>query len=76
MGNDALKEDFIKREFDVELNGTKVLKSFNLTKEFGAQTAVVKKFELNADNGEGITISFKKQVGETILNAIRVYRNY
>ena len=76
LGNDALKEDFIKREFDVELNGTKVLKSFNLTKEFGAQTAVVKKFELNADNGEGITISFKKQVGETILNAIRVYRNY
>ena len=76
LGNDALKDDFSKREFDVELNGLKVLNSFNLTKEFGAQTAVVKKFEVNATNGSGISISFKKGVGETLLNAVRVYRNY
>ena len=76
LGNDAVKEDFSKREFDVELNGIAVLNSFNLTKEFGAQTAVVKKFEVDVTNGQGISISFKKGVGETILNAIRVYRNY
>ncbi|MEI6555160.1 MAG: glycoside hydrolase family 2 TIM barrel-domain containing protein [Paludibacter sp.] len=76
LGNDAVKEDFSKREFDVELNGITVLNSFNLTKEFGAQTAVVKKFEVDATNGQGITISFKKGVGETLLNAVRVYRNY
>lgn len=76
LGNDALKDDFSKREFDVELNGTKILRNLNLTKEFGVQTAVVKKFEVDVTNGQGITISFKKGEGETILNALQVYRNY
>jgi beta-galactosidase len=76
LGNDALKDDFVKREFDVELNGVNILKSFNLSKEFGAQRAVIKKFEVDATNGQGISIDFKKGIGETLLNAIRVYRNY
>ena len=76
LGNDAIKDDFSKREFDVEINGLKVLNNFNLTKEFGAQTAGVKKYEVNATDGKGVSISFKKGVGETLLNAVRVYRNY
>ena len=76
LGNDAEKEDFYKRVFDVDINGSKVLSGFDLTSEFGTAKAVVKKFEITALNNEGITISFNKQIGETILNAIRIYRNY
>ena len=76
LGNDALKEDFGGREFDVELNGVLILSKFNLSKEFGTSTAVDKKFEVNVTNGKGISIVFKKEIGETLLNAIRVQRNY
>ena len=76
LGNDALKEDFVKRIFDVEINGTKVLDHFDLVCEFGEQTAGVKKFEVDVDKNEGLSIDFKKISGETMLNAIRVYRNY
>ena len=76
LGNDAVKEDFSKRVFDVNINGTPVITNLDLTAEFGAQRAVVKKFEVDATNNEGITVQFKKGVGEPILNAIRVYRNY
>jgi beta-galactosidase len=76
LGNDAVKEDFSKRIFDVNINGTPFIKNLDLTAEFGAQRAVVKKFEVDATNNEGINIQFKKGVGEPILNAIRVYRNY
>jgi beta-galactosidase len=76
LGNDALKEDFVKRIFDVEINGKKVLDHLDLVREFGEQTAGVKKFEVDVDKNEGLSIDFKKINGETMLNAIRVYRNY
>ncbi|MEI6753739.1 MAG: glycoside hydrolase family 2 TIM barrel-domain containing protein [Paludibacter sp.] len=76
LGNDALKDDFTKRSFDVDINNTNVLKNLDLTKEYGLQRAVVKKFDVNVVNGQGITVNFNKVDGEPILNAIRVYRNY
>jgi beta-galactosidase len=76
LGNDAIDEVFDVREFDVNINGSFVLRNFNLTKEFGAQTSIIKKFEVNSTNGDGITVKFDKIKGEPILNAIRIYRNY
>jgi len=76
LGNDALKEDFTNRSFDVDINRSNVVKDLDLSKAYGEQRAVIRKFEVDATNGEGITVSFRKGVGEPILNAIRVYRNY
>ena len=76
LGNDGFKEENINRSFDVDINRINVVKDLDLRKLYGEQRAVIRKFEVDATNGEGITVSFKKGVGEPILNAIRVYRNY
>ena len=76
LGNDAIRENFTMRSFDVDINHSNVVKDLDLSKVYGEQRAVIRKFEVDATNGEGITVSFKKGVGEPILNAIRVYRNY
>ncbi len=76
LGNDVLKDDFYKRVFDVDINGVNVQKNLNLTEEYGAGTAIIKKFEVDVVKGEGINIQFRKVTGEPILNAIRVYKNY
>lgn len=76
LGNDALKEDFAGRVFDVDINKTNVINGLNLTKEYGEARLVSKKFIVDVTNGEGITVNFRKGTGEPILNAIRVYKNY
>lgn len=76
LGDDAINVGFSDRIFDVSINGSKVLKDVNIATEFGEQQAVVKKFNVNAINGDGINIHFDAIKGEPILNAIRVYRNY
>lgn len=76
LGNDGLNEAFANRSFDVDINRVNVVKDIDLAKQYGEQRAVIRKFEVDATNGEGITVSFKKGVGEPVLNAIRVYRNY
>jgi len=76
LGNDALKEDFANRVFDVDINKVNVINGLNLTKEYGEARLVSKKFIVDASNGEGITVNFRKGTGEPILNAIRIYRNY
>lgn len=76
LGNVALKEDFVNRIFDVDINGKNVLKELNLSEEFGVQQAIIKKFEIDVTESEGISINFRKVSGEPLLNAIRVYKNY
>jgi beta-galactosidase len=76
LGDDAINVGFNERIFDVSINDNKVLKELNIATEFGEQQAVIKKFIVNAINGDGINISFAAIKGEPILNAIRVYRNY
>ena len=76
LGDDAIKEDFTQRIFDIDINGFKIAENLNLAQEYGEQSAVVKKYEVNATEGKGITINFNPVEGEPILNAIRVYRNY
>lgn len=76
LGNDAEKEDFEERVFNVSINNNRVINDLNIAKEFGEQQAVIKKFEVSALNASGINISFDAVKGEPILNAIRVYRKY
>jgi beta-galactosidase len=61
-----------KRIFDVIVNDKLLLEEFNITEEFGAATAVVKKFILSVRNGKGIIISFRSIIGEPILNALQI----
>lgn len=76
LGADAAESTFSNRSFGVSINGTFVLESFNIAKEYGFGKAVIKKFIVIVKDGKGLNIGFQKQEGEPILNAIRIYRNY
>lgn len=73
---DTRFEKFYRRTFDVCINGVDVLKDFNITEEYGYGTAVIKKFIVDVKSGEGLSVDFRKKEGETVLNAVRIYRNY
>jgi beta-galactosidase len=60
----------------VSINKTRVISNLNIATEFGGNTAVVKKFTVLVQNGQGISVDFEPKKGEAFLNAIRVYRNY
>ena len=76
LGGDAAQVEVSEREFDVEINGVKVLDGFNLAKECSEGTAVVKKFIVNVSDDKGLNISFIARKGQPVLNAVRIYRNY
>lgn len=73
--NTTSKDKYEERVFDVSVNGVDVLKNFNIADEYGFARAVIKKIELDVKNNEGLSIQFKKQKGEPVLNAIRIYKN-
>ena len=58
------------------INGDKVLANYDLTKDVGAQRAVVKKFSVSVTGGKGLNVQFIPVKGETILSAIRIYKAY
>lgn len=76
LGNDALESTVSERVFNVALNKIPVLQNLNIAAEFGGNTAVVKKFTVLVQNGQGISVDFESIKGQTMLNAIRIYRNY
>lgn len=76
LGNDALADNSGERIFDVTINNEKVIRNLNIAQEFGEQSAVEKKFIVRVTTGQGITVNFLPIKNETILNAIRVYKNY
>ncbi len=76
LGDDALKEDFVERIFDISINGAKIFSNLNIAKTYGENRAVIKKVHVSVADGNGINIDFKAIQGETMLNAIRVYKNY
>lgn len=73
--NAADKITSSERVFDVVINGTEVLKNFNLANEYGRARAIIKKFEVDVKSNEGLLIQLKKQTGEPVLNSIRIHRN-
>jgi len=76
LGNDQQQEKASERVFDIDINGVKVLDSFNIAKECSEETAVVKKFIVNVSEGKGLDIRFTAHKGLPVLNAVRIYRNY
>lgn len=76
LGNDAIADDMEERIFSVDINGIRQIHNLNIAKEYGEQTAVIRKFVIQAKDGKGISIDFIPAKDEPILNAIRVYRNY
>jgi beta-galactosidase len=74
LGNDEEKETISEREFKVVINGEPVEHKLNLRKKFGAEKAVTRKYEINVSDSKGITIRFEKISGETVLNALRLYK--
>ncbi len=76
LGGGVVNEEAKERVFDVVINGDKVLANYDLTKDVGAQRAVVKKFSVSVTGGKGLNIQFIPVKGETILSAIRIYKAY
>ena len=76
LGGGVVNEQAKERIFDVAINGDKVLAGYDLSKEAGAHRAVVKKFSVSVTGGEGLNVQFIPVKGETILNAIRIYKAY
>jgi beta-galactosidase len=76
LGNEAIDNTINERIFDVSINKTRVITNLNIAAEFGGNSAVVKKFTVLVQNGQGISVDFGPITGEAFLNAIRVYRNY
>lgn len=63
-----------ERVFDVSINGEVVLKDFDMKKQFGSQRAIIKKFTVNVNDGEGIMVGFDAIKGYPVLNAVRIYK--
>lgn len=76
LGADAQQAVAGNRMFGININGTTVMDDINLTRDYGYARAVIKKFNVLVKDGKGLTIGFKKQEGEPVLNAIRIYKNY
>lgn len=74
LGNDVIGEDIADRVFDVTANGATVIPALDIRREVGAQRPMVKKLTVDVENGEGLTIGFTPLKGETLLDAIRIYR--
>ncbi len=76
LGQDKMATEAAKRSFDVLINNKVVLGNFDIAGQIGAERAMIKKFEVNVQNHQGITISFNAHEGQPVLNAVRIYRMY
>ena len=74
LGNNKIEETRGERVFDVSINGMTVLKDFDIAKECGEGTAVIKKFTVDSYDESGIDIRFIPKKGEPVLNAVRIYK--
>ena len=74
IGNEALASKEKERVFSVSINGTTVLKDFNIAQEYGYSTAVVQRFPVEVEDGNGLNICFVKSQGLPVLNAIRIIK--
>lgn len=76
LGADSEQAFAGNRCFGISINGTTVLDDFNIARDYGYARAVIKKFIVTVKDGKGLSIDFHKKEGETMLNAIRIYKNY
>lgn len=74
LGNDVIGEDVSDRVFDVTVNGGTVIPALDIRREVGVQRPMVKKIAVDVVDGEGLTVGFTPIKGETLLDAIRIYK--
>lgn len=72
LGDDKVSEAATMRVFNVLVNNEYIEKNLNITEQYGAEKAIVKRYEIVVSNGKGITIDFEKIKGNTVLNAIQI----
>ena len=60
--------------FNVAINEDKLLEGFSPAIQYGGLNAIVKSFVVTSKNAKGLTISFEKDKGNTLLNAIKIRR--
>lgn len=58
--------------FNVYINGVQKLQDFNILEQYGAVTAVNKKYLIKAEGEEGINVKFEAQKGLPLISAIKV----
>ena len=75
LGMDNKGEKSVSRVFSVDINGRRMLQSFNIRKEYGAERAVEKRFKVVVRDGQGLTVSFIPEEAQPVLNAIRIYKS-
>jgi beta-galactosidase len=64
------------REFNVNINNTKVLEKLNLFRDFGPLKAVTYEFTISAENGSGIKVDFQSVSGKSVLSGIKIKSLY
>lgn len=75
LGADSEQNVAGTRCFGISINGNTVLDDFNIARDFGYARAVIKKFVVIVKDGKGVSVDFHEKEGNTILNAIRIYKN-
>ena len=70
------KEDNTKElsEYTISINNNTVLEAFSPSLQYGALNAIVKSYVVSAKKLKGLTVSFEKIKGNTLLNAIKIRR--
>ena len=76
LGADVEQNIVGNRSFGISINGMTVVDDLNIARDYGYGHAVIKKFIVTIKDGKGLHLDFQKKEGATILNAIRIYRNY
>lgn len=71
---DMETKEITNRTFTVLINGITVLDKLDILDQYGEFRAVKTKTEVIVNKGEPLIISFKKIVGEPVLNAIEVFK--
>lgn len=74
LGNDTVIPGATERMFNVDINGTPVLRDYDIRAEIGDCRAVIRKFEVRVSGGKGLTVAFSAVKDLPVLNAIRIYR--
>lgn len=68
-------EQIHQRSFSVTINGVEMLSDHAMSKELIPARPIIRKFIVNVSGGKGLTINFKPTQGNTILNAVRIFKN-
>ena len=74
IGNVTMASGEAERMFSVSINGCTVLKDLNIAEEYGYNTAVILRFPVDVENGQGLSVDFIPSKGLPVLNAIRILK--